>query len=290
MLNKEKKDLIISLCDFTPESEVALNHATTIAEQSHDEVRLLHIINNETRSKLKKSHEDESTIFTKLKSWAEKNYNNTKVNTTYHAEEGSIFTTIGEYVKETEASLVVFGTHGVRGMQHIVGANSLKVILSCPVPVIVVQKKKADYHGYKKIMLPIDHSKNGKVKIAHAITLARYFNSEIIVFEALEKDSHLNNAIQLNVGYAINLLKQEKIAFSHHKQEPDKGNFAKQIIKHSAEVDVDLIAIVSEHDKDSIGDFFFGNHEVDIINNDPQIAVMCVNPVVNTNVSIAGVN
>jgi nucleotide-binding universal stress UspA family protein len=159
MLNKEKKDLIISLCDFTSESEVALSHASKIAEQSHDEVRLLHIINSDTKAKLKKAHETEDSIYQKLKEWADENKKNTNVNTTYHAEEGTIFKTIGEYVKEQDAALVVFGTHGVHGMQHIVGANSIKVIVSCTAPVIVVQKKKADYSGYKKIMLPIDHSK-----------------------------------------------------------------------------------------------------------------------------------
>lgn len=290
MLSKEKRDLIISLCDFTPESEVALNHASKIAEQSSDEVRLLHIINNETRSMLKKNHEGEEAVYQKLKSWAEKNYNETKVNTTYHAEEGSIFSTIGEYVKESEAGLVVFGTHGVRGMQHIVGANSLKVILSCPAPVIVVQKKKADYHGYKKIVLPIDHSKFGKNKIIHAISIAKYFNSEIIIFESLENDPHLTNLIHNNIAFAANLLKEEKVNFSHHKEDPAKGNFGRQIIKHSAEVDADLIVITSEHDTNTIGDFFFGNHEVEIINNDAQIAVMCVNPVQNNNVSITGIN
>ncbi len=290
MLNKDKKDLIISLCDFTPEAEVALNHATKIAEQSQDEVRLLHIINNDTQAMLKKNKEGEEAVYAKLKSLAEKNYNETKVNTTYHAEEGSIFSSIGEYVKETEAGLVVFGTHGVKGMQHIIGANSLKVILSCPAPVIVVQKKKADYNGYKKIMLPIDHSKHGKNKIVYAISIAKYFNSEIIIFESLEKDSHLTNLIHNNVAYAANLLKENDVKFTHHKEDPDKGNFAKQIIKHSAEVDADLIVITSEHDTNSIGDFFFGNHEVDIINNDAQIAVMCVNPVQSANLSIVGIN
>ena len=290
MLNKEKKDLIISLCDFTPEAEVALNHASKIAEQSHDEVRLLHIINNETKTKLKKSQEGEDAIYQKLKNLAEKNYQETKVMTSYHAEEGSIFSNIGEYVKETEANLVVFGTHGVRGMQHIVGANSLKVILSCPAPVIVVQKKKADYHGYKKIVLPIDHSRFGKNKIQYAIGIAKYFNSEVIIFESLEKDPHLTNLIQNNVSFASNLLKAEKINFTHQKEDPAKGNFARQVIKHSAEVDADLIVITSQQDTDTIGDFFFGNHEVDIINNDAQIAVMCVNPVQNPNVNIAGIN
>jgi nucleotide-binding universal stress UspA family protein len=290
MLNKDKKDLIISLCDFTPEAEVALNHASKIAEHNHDEVRLLHIINNDTKSKLKKANEGEDAVYTKLKSIAEKNYTETKVTTSYHAEEGSIFSSVGEYVKESEAQLVVFGTHGVRGMQHIVGANSLKVILSCPAPVIVVQKKKADYHGYKKIMLPIDHSKFGKNKIAHAIHIAKNFGSDVIIFESQEKDPHLTNLIQNNVTFAANLLKQEKINYTHQKEDPDKGNFAKQIIKYSAEVDADLIVITSQHDTDTIGDFFFGNHEVDIINNDAQIAVMCVNPHQNANVSIVGVN
>jgi nucleotide-binding universal stress UspA family protein len=290
MLQKEKKDLIISLCDFTPEAEVALNHASKIAEHHHDEVRLLHIINNDTKSKLKKNNEGEDVVYNKLKVIAEKNYTDTKVQTSYHAEEGSIFSSIGEYVKETEASLVVFGTHGVRGMQHIIGANSLKVILSCNAPVIVVQKKKADYHGYKKIMLPIDHSKFGKNKITHAIRMAKNFSSEVIIFESLEKDPHLTNLIQHNVTFAANLLKQEKVNYTHHKEDPDKGNFAKQIIKYAAEVDADLICITSQHDTDSIGDFFFGNHEVDIINNDAQIAVMCVNPVQNSNVSIVGIN
>lgn len=290
MIQKDKKDLIISLCDFTPEADVALNHASKIAEHHHDEVRLLHIINSDSKSKLKKAHEGEDAVYSKLKDIAEKNYNTTKVKTSYHAEEGSIFSSIGEYVKEAEASLVVFGTHGVRGMQHIVGANSLKVILSCPVPVVVVQKKKSDYHGYKKIMLPIDHSRFGKNKIMHAIRMAKNFESEVIIFESLEKDPHLTNLIQHNVTFAANMLKQEKISFTHHKEDPDKGNFARQIIKHSAEVDADLICITSQHDTDTIGDFFFGNHEVDIINNDAQIAVMCVNPVQNANVSIVGVN
>jgi nucleotide-binding universal stress UspA family protein len=290
MTNKDKKDLIITLCDFTPESDVALNHANKIAEQNHDEVRLLHIINNETKSKLKKEHETEDVIYKKLKEISETNYNQYKVLTSYHAEHGSIFTTVGEYVKETEASMLVFGTHGVRGMQHIVGANSLKVILSCHVPVVVVQKKKADYHGYKKIMLPIDHSKGGKNKIGHAIQMAKNFKSEVIVFESLEKDPHLTNQIKNNITFAMNLLKDHGINYTHHEEDPAKGNFAKQIIKHSAEVGADLIVITSQHDTDTIGDFIFGNHEVEIINNDAQIAVMCVNPIHNSSVSIVGVN
>lgn len=282
MLQKDHKDLIISLCDFTEEAFTALNHATKIAEQSSDEVRLLHIVG-------KKGYTVESAN-SEMKKIAAENYTSHKVNTTYAAVEGNIFTTVGEYVKEQNASMVVFGTHGVRGMQHIVGANSMKVILSCECPVIVVQKKKADYHGYKKIVLPIVRNKYGKNKIFHTIAVAKYFNAEVELFEEVDKDNFIANQIKNNLIFAENLLKSENIKYTITTENPLRGSFSKQLIKYAAEIDADLIAISSESDTEDIGNLFFGNHEVEIINNDPQIAVLVVNPSSAGSISIAGIN
>jgi nucleotide-binding universal stress UspA family protein len=54
MLTKGKKDLIVVPYDFTVQSETALLHASKIALQGEDEVRLFHVVNNETPSRLKK--------------------------------------------------------------------------------------------------------------------------------------------------------------------------------------------------------------------------------------------
>ena len=275
MFQKDKKDYIISLCDFTPESEVALNHATRIAGQTGNEVKLLHIINPESKTKLKKSKDQ---VLAELEAIALDNYTRTQVPTTCHAVEGSIFTTISEYCEEIDAVLIVLGTHGVKGMQHIIGANSLRVILSAIAPVIVVQKRKADYHGYKKILIPIDYSPFGKNKIEHAISIAQYFKSEVILFRSGETNTYQAGIVQNNLAYAKFLLKVDQVAYTLHEEDPHEGSFSRQIIELAIEQGADLMVISSEHKSETMRDLFFGIHEIDIINNEGEIAVMCVNP------------
>ena len=282
MFNKHKKDYIISLYDFTPEAEVALNHATLIAGQTGNEVKLLHIINSETKSKLKKIDADTEAVFHALNEVAQRNVTETSVPTSYHAFEGSIFTGISAYAAELGAVLIVLGTPGVRGMQHILGAHSMRVILSSAAPVIVVQKTKANYHGYKKIAIPVDYSSFGKNKIDSAIAIARYFKSEVILFKSGETDPYLSEIVKNNLSHAKFLLKVDNIPHTIHEENMDEGSFSRQIIELAMEHKADLLVISSEHKSDSIKDLFFGIHEVDIINNEGEIAVMCVNPLEET--------
>lgn len=278
MLTKGKKDLIIVPYDFTVQSETALIHASKIALQSEDEVRLLHIVNSETNVRLKKLGKATVGIDAALKEVAEKNQKDSGVKTTYHHEEGSIFTSIGSYLDSSGANLAVMGTHGVHGFQHIVGANALKVISSSTVPFVIVQKRKIDPDGYKKIVVPVDGNIKGKNKITTAIDLAQYFGGTIYIFEANTTDSFVQNRINVNLKMIQDFIKEHNIPFQHVKEE-GKGSFAKQLIKYAAHIDGDLIVISSHTDNEGLMDYIFGNDEVQVLNNDPQIAVLCVNPV-----------
>lgn len=282
MLGKDKKDLIIVPCDFTEESRNALAHASKIARQHEDEVRLLHIINSETKSKLKKAHAGEETVYEELKRWADENHRMTGVNTSYHAEEGSIFSTIGEYITDTEAGLVVMGTHGVRGIQHIVGAFAMRVIGSSPVPVIVVQKKGVSAEGIKRIVLPIDHNKHGKNKTAYAIAIAKYFDGEVHVFESLETDEYIASQVKLNTQHAVQYLERNNVRHVMQHENPHEGSFIRQLLRYASQINADLIVISSHQDTHGVADLLLGNNEGAIVNNDGQIPVMCVNPVQDT--------
>jgi nucleotide-binding universal stress UspA family protein len=282
MFNKDKKDYIISLYDFTAEAEVALNHASLIAGQTGNEVKLLHIINSETKSKLKKIDSDSEAVFHALNEVAQRNITETQVPTSYHAVEGSIFTSISEYAAELGAVLIVLGTPGVKGMQHLMGAHSMRVILSASAPVIVVQKTKANYHGYKKIIIPVDYSAFGKNKIDNAIAIAKYFKSEVVLFKSGETNGYLAEIVKNNLSHAKFLLKVDNIPYTLFEENIDEGSFSRQIIELAVEHQADLLVISSEHKSDSIKDLFFGIHEVDIINNEGEIAVMCVNPLEET--------
>lgn len=292
MTTSDKQELIVVAFDFTEAAETALSHANSIAKNtSNAEVRLLHVINSESKSKLKKANEHESAIYDRLQSITEKNQTETGVKTSYHAEEGTIFKTIGEYLQDSNASLMVLGTHGVKGIQHIVGAFAMKVISSSPVPVIVVQNKKSPAEGYKKIVVAIDDYKLGKNKIVHTISMAQKFNSEVFLFADYSSDQLLAAQIRGNLGHAVKYLEINNIKHSFTTMPSKGGSFAKQLMKYSQSIDADLIVISSQKNTQNIADLFIvGKTEEGIINNETETAVLCVNPLQNvTHIGVLGV-
>jgi len=278
MLTKDGNELILVLCDFTDEAKNAMEHATGVAKAGNDEVRLLHILNKESLAKFKKEG-GETWIRTELARWAEENERKFGVKTTWHAEEGSIFTTVGEYAKQSGANLAVLGTHGVRGIQHVVGAFAMKVILSCPVPVIVVQNRKMSEHkSYDNIVIPIDSSRFGKNKLGYAIAIAKYFNSKVYLYSDFSSDEGEDKRYQLNLAQAKKLVESNGIEVATENHRGKAGNFSRGFIKFAVSVDADLMVISSHPDTVTIGNIIFGSTETDIINNDAQIPVMCVDP------------
>ena len=107
---------------------------------------------------------------------ANKKYN---VPITCHISKGSIFTAIAEFVNEKEASLVVMGTHGMKGMQKLTGSWALKVIVKSKVPFIVVQDPPVDQERYHNIVFPVDFRGENKEKMKMAIFMGKYFESKI---------------------------------------------------------------------------------------------------------------
>lgn len=293
MTTSDKQELIVVAYDFTEAAEAALSHANSIAKSAaNSEVRLLHVINSESKSKLKKANEHESAIYERLQSITEKNQMETGVKTSYHAEEGTIFKTIGEYLQDSNASMMVLGTHGVKGIQHIVGAFAMKVISSSPVPVIVVQNKKSPAEGYKKIVVAIDDYKLGKNKIVHTISMAQKFNSEVFLFVDQSSDQLFSAQIRGNLGHAVKYLEINNIKHSYTITPSKGGSFGKQLLKYSQSIDADLIVISSQKNMQNIADLLLivGKTEESIINNDSETAVLCVNPLQNvTNIGVLGV-
>lgn len=277
----EKNPIILVPTDFSEAASTAINHAASVAASAGDEVRLLHIVNKDTKSKLKKAGESLDDLNAKMKAEVEGLKSNFGVKADFHLREGSIFSTIGEVAEEVGARLLVMGTHGVVGMQHITGAWAVKVITSSPVPVIIVQKKKISDHGYKTIVFPIDASRETKQKVIHTISLAKNFGSEVKLFASHESDEFLVNARNNNIAWAENMFKKNGVDYSVEHASSKGGNHAKQTIKYASQVNADLIVILTDDGEVSVSEFVLGPDHEKVINNDAQIATMCVNPVAN---------
>ncbi|MDA0931153.1 MAG: universal stress protein [Bacteroidetes bacterium] len=278
MLSKQHQDLIVVPYDFTPEADSAVNHASSMAKVGNDKVALIHILNSESRSIIKKKGITEVQLRDKLSQICVENTNSNGVETIFEIREGSIFTSISEFVNEEKADLVVLGTHGVYGMQRFLGADVLRILEGCHAPGIVVQMKAPDAEGYSSIVVPVDENKFGKNKLAYASAVAKYFDAAICIYADYSSDKALSANIANNVRFAKELFEKNGVKVNVVQHEEAKGDFPKAVVRHATAIAADLIVISSRPDEVNIVDLFFGRTEEELINNEAMIPVMCVNP------------
>lgn len=261
--------------DFTPAAACALDHALSVAKVVGAEVTLLHIIEKKADSAAAKAKLDEI-----IRSVSSKHDQQLKS----IVKEGNIFDDIGGVAETINASLIFMGTHGVKGMQHILGSYAVKVITNSAVPFVVVQNREIR-DGYARIVLPMDLTKECKQKLELTIRMAGYFKSKIFIFSQYENDEFLKKTVERNTAYAQNEMKKNGIEHEVHA-DPAKGNFVKQMLAFAENVDADLIAVVNSQER-GVHELFSGTAERDTITNDAQIPVMVVNPTVVSSAKIA---
>lgn len=278
-MEKETSNILVPT-DFSIIAESAVAHAATIASQTNDTIWLLHVITKETQSDLKKQNATVDLLdekLTKLCADYKAKYN---LEFKYKLKVGSIFTTIGEVATEMGANLIVLGTHGVQGVQHIVGAYALKVVGSSKVPVVVVQQKQPKDNNYLKIVSPIDISVETKQKTLQTISMAKTFGAKVYLYKQKGYDDYFNDLINLNLNFVLRYLNEQNIESEVVEQEKVSKNFAADFVAYANQIEADLIIILTTVDK-GLKEMIVGPIEQEVINNKHQIPVMCVNPLQN---------
>lgn len=259
--------------DYSKVADCAINHAVKLAQTLKGEIQLLHVVAKD------RDVEENKTKLQKLAADINK-ASNVKVD--YIVRVGNIFDDIGKVASEIKAQLIIMGTHGVKGFQHITGSYALKVITNSKVPFIVVQQRNIR-EGYSKIVLPLELAKETKQKIAITISMAKYFNSKVYVFSPLETDEYLRNSATRNLNYTKSEMQIHKIPFETVTAEKS-GNFVKQLLHYASKIDADLITMLNIQDI-GLTEFIAGPDEQQVITNETQIPVLCMNPV---NVTVSG--
>ncbi len=266
---EEHKNLIVVPWDFTTVAEHALAHAVKISRMVGNNICLLHIADPSISAK------DGTMKINQLKQITAENTAKNNVPITYHISKGSIFTAIADYANETEASLVVMGTHGMKGLQKLTGSWALKVIVKSKIPFIVIQDPPADQERYHNIVFPIDFRGENKEKMKMAIFMGKYFESKVHMLVSVSLDKSLLKKTNINLNFAVKYLIQNNIEYEIH--EVTKGNFAQQTIDFAQKINADLILIMTTKNI-TVADYVIGASEQFIIANSSRIPVCCVNP------------
>lgn len=280
MKNKENQEtvhnkIILIPTDFSEVCGNAISHGVRLAQTMDCSVCILHVINKETRAYLKKKNVEVDYVDKRLKDYKKYYEKKYAVNIDYLAIEGSIFEIINQVAKDIKATLMVLGTHGKKGLQHVFGSYALRVVIDSPVPVIVVQKRHIR-QGYNNIILPISNELEPRQKVQWASTISRLFDSKIHLFQALETEESLNGRLNIITSQITRVLDEKKLPHSLTIAEKP-GDFANQVIKYAIKNCADLIMIMTEPNYDIDG-FSYSKWSERLMFNEAQVPVMCINP------------
>lgn len=268
-MNRKK---ILVPTDFTNVGDTALEHAIVVAKVTESEVHILHVVDNkkyisEARLKLE-------TLAARVKAeYSETVFTIVRI--------GSIFEDIDEVATEIEASLIIMGTHGLRGMQFITGSRALRIVTDSTIPFIIVQERGIKATGYDDIVVPLDLNRETKQKLNIVADMAKYFNSRVFVVSPGETDEFLKNQLNRNINYAKQFLEEREIEYKVEITETKSSNFHKAVIRYAVSVEADLIAIMNFYENSLMG-ILGGNYEQQMITNEAGIPVLCLNPVATT--------
>lgn len=251
--------------DFTSVAETALEHAIKIAGIMEGEIVLLHVVDRDSKTEEARQ---------KLDPIAENVSKDHNIPTVGKVVTGSIFDDIHKVAEYEGARLIIMGTHGRKGIQHITGSYAMKVITSSTIPFIVVQDRIVP-DTYKDLVFPIDFKAETKQKISVTASMANKLGAKVHIFADYDDDKFDAQKIENNVAYTKKFFDKHGIDYVVEKAD-GPGDFVKQITRYAASINADFIAILNLNYR-SIG-AFLKNSEEELITNEAQIPVLMVNP------------
>ena len=269
-------NIILIPTDFSEVCENAIVYGIELAQFLQYRVCILHVIDKKTKTALVKENLGSESIDQHLLKYKE-TYEKLlpgKIETLFR--EGNIFRAIDQVAKELKANLMILGTHGKQGLQHLFGSHALKVVLDSPCPVVVVQKPSY-VNGYHKIVLPISSEIEPQQAVEWVLLMNNLFSSRIFIYQAVEKDPNLNNHLKIITKKITTIFEARKINYTISLAE-NSSDFSAQVISHAVENIADLIIIMTMPAVDFTG-FNFSAWDERIMFNEPQIPVMCINPI-----------
>jgi nucleotide-binding universal stress UspA family protein len=273
---KQLNNVVLIPTDFSEVCNNAVSHGVKLARFLGYKVCILHVINNESKAILKKKNVGPEYINLRLrdiKKYYSKKY---EVEIYTQAIEGSIFTMINQVAKEIGANLMVLGTHGKRGLQHVFGSYAMKVITDSEIPVVVVQKRAFE-EGYKNIVFPVSNDLEPRQAVSWAKLMARLFQANIHIVLSPEKDTALATRLQIITNQITEVFDNENVIYKVVPLKKEK-RFADDVISYSVLLQADLIMVMTRPNIDVPG-FTLSSWSEKLIFNEAQIPVMGINPV-----------
>lgn len=176
-----KTETILIPVDFSDQSMIALEQSYNIARYANARITLLHVITGKLKPEgeetIVKDSLDELTD--KLNRLSQVVTEESGLECSFLIEKGRIVPAILETAKSIKARFIFVGSRKLS-----IGPITMRLIKEAPCPVVSI-KGKFHRRGCKRIILPLDLTKETTNKVAITAELAEYFNAEVNVVSAI---------------------------------------------------------------------------------------------------------
>ncbi|MFZ4414374.1 MAG: hypothetical protein ACOYOV_14920 [Bacteroidales bacterium] len=262
-MDEGKNQQILVFTDFTERSKLAMDHAMVLAEVLEKELTLVCFMLN---------NENEDSLHAKLQCIAKER--NTKAST--YVIKDNYAKSYNEMVPEVNAVLAIicFSNADSKNMFH--PARLLKLFHKSRIPYIFTNSAITDTSYYKKIILPIDSTKEAKEKVLWASYFGRFNEAELKVMAAAVKDEYLLRQLHNNLKFIKKIFESFEVNYEIIKTAYKQSIIDKIAINTAAEENAGLVIILSTKSYGLL-DWLKGPKELDLICNKEHISVMCLN-------------
>lgn len=257
---------IIVPWDFSDKAQCALEHALVYANTVQKQILLLHIV--EKDKEIEQSTKKLEKVISDIKE---------KYGQTIDAivKVGNIFDTITEVIEETDATLAVMGTHGIKGIQKLTGSWALKVIIGSKAPFIVVQAPPVQKE-VSDIVVPIDFRSENKEKLIWMNFINSILPAKFHLVYIDDQDKFAKKNILSNIKVSVEYLEAKGIPYEIQKLGA-KGSLEEKTVDYAKIIDSAMIIVMTTKNIGTF-DYMLGAAEQKIIANEAKIPVMTINP------------
>lgn len=185
------------------------------------------------------------------------------------ARGGQAAPVILETAREMGADLIAMTTHGYSGLSHWVhGSVAERVLRNSPVPVLMMKSfERADLSAppapmgeIRKILVPVDGSRQSEEILPHALELSRRFDAEITVLYVLEAADTLHPHTSSAWGghHLAQLVEKLRAKGERAAAATEQGYPADRIIHYARHFGMDLIAMTT-HGRSGLSRLWIGS-------------------------------
>jgi hypothetical protein len=235
---------IVVFIDFTEGSKIALVQAAAFVKEANATLFGVHIVSSARQIE---DAEKQLTAFIKENLPFEVKFEAI-------AADGSLVSAADSLLKKIEADLAVVCTHGVKGMQHLFGAQILKLVQGIPCPSVVIQAhSKEDLAKVKQILLPIGPHPDFMVKVRQTTALAKVLNASVVIYEINRPGSDFENLLSQNTDLAKSYFEEHGVPFTRVSEDVSilSVGYFRQTVEYASKNNINMIslmAVVSKND------------------------------------------